>query len=76
MEDVVHPLDWWLQATVPGSTRPPKNRLLGFPRIPTSRLLPNLAANYRAQHVGGVGSSSQGEQGGSHVPDPIFYNVV
>lgn len=60
----------------PGSSRPPKNQLVGFPRIPASQLLPNLAANYRAQHAGGAGSSSQGNRSGSVLPDQIFFNVV
>lgn len=60
----------------PGSDRPPKNQLVGFPRIPASNLLPNLAANYRAQHADGAGSSSQANRSGSIVPDPIFFNVV
>ncbi|KAK1398025.1 hypothetical protein POM88_007888 [Heracleum sosnowskyi] len=45
-------------------------------RIPAFSLLPNLAANYRAQHVGGAGSSCQGAGSGSVILDPLFISVV
>ena len=70
IEAAEHPIQWWLEAVAPGLTRPPKNELLGFPRIPASTLLPNLAANYRARRGDGAGSSSQAP--GSNVLDPIF----
>ena len=80
IEAAEHPIQWWLEAVAPGMTRPPKNELLGFPRIPASTLLPNLAANYRARRGDGARSSSQAgsfcQAPGSNVPDPIFFNVV
>ncbi|KAK1389929.1 hypothetical protein POM88_018107 [Heracleum sosnowskyi] len=76
-EEATHPLQWWIEATAPGCARPPRNQLIGFPRIPASTLIPDLAANYRAQRVGGAGSSSQANQGSeSVIPDPLFINVV
>ncbi|KAK1356774.1 hypothetical protein POM88_050030 [Heracleum sosnowskyi] len=75
-EEVIHPIQWCLEATAPGSTRPSKNQLIGYPRILASSLIPNLAANYRAQRVGGAGSSIQGSQVGSVIMDLIFINVV
>lgn len=58
-DDAIHLIEWWLQATIPGSTRPLKNRHIGYPRISASSLFPNLDANYRVQHAGGAGSSIQ-----------------
>lgn len=80
VEAAEHPIEWWLEAVAPGMSKPPKNELIGFPRVPASSILPNLAANYRARGGGrsdGAGSSSQGAAGGaSQVPDQLFYNVV
>lgn len=41
-----------------------------------SQPLPNLASNYRAQHAGGAGSSSEANSSSSVVPDHLFFNVV
>ena len=81
IEAAEHPIQWWLEAVATGMTRPPKNELLGFPRIPASTLLPNLAANYRARRGDGAGSSSQApgsssQAPGSNVLYPIFFIVV
>ncbi|KAK1399621.1 hypothetical protein POM88_009484 [Heracleum sosnowskyi] len=75
VESAEHPLQWWLEAVAPGMSRPPKNELVGFPRIPASSLLPDLATNYRARRGDDDRSSSQGV-GGSQVPDAIFFKVV
>lgn len=44
-EKDVHAIHWWLEVVAPGSTRPLKNQIIGFPRILTSSLIPNLATN-------------------------------
>lgn len=74
--EFVEPLDWWLQATTNGDDRPKRNRLIGYPCVPASALLPNLAHRYRERNRGGAGSSSSGPNQSSSIPDPLFVQVV
>ncbi|KAK1375614.1 hypothetical protein POM88_031807 [Heracleum sosnowskyi] len=74
--EFIEPLDWWLQATTDGAHRPKKNRLIGYPCVPASTLLPNLAHRYRERTIGGAGSSSSVPNQTSRIPDPLFVQVV
>lgn len=71
IETAEHPRQWWFETVAPRMTRPPKNKLVGFTRVPASTLLPELAANYRAQRNHDTGSSSQAADG-FVMPDPVF----
>ncbi|KAK1389919.1 hypothetical protein POM88_018097 [Heracleum sosnowskyi] len=56
--EFTEPLDWWLQAITDGANRPKKNRLIGYPCVPASTLLPNLAHCYKERTRRDAGSSS------------------
>ena len=65
-----------MQATTNGSDKPKKNRIIGFPYVPATKLLPNLAHCYRERTRGGAGSSSAAPNHLPNIPDQLFVQVV
>ncbi|KAK1358928.1 hypothetical protein POM88_043402 [Heracleum sosnowskyi] len=56
--EVDEPIELWLAATTGSTERPQRNRIIGFPTIPESQLLSNLAHRFRERARGGASSSS------------------
>ncbi|KAK1399093.1 hypothetical protein POM88_008956 [Heracleum sosnowskyi] len=56
--EVDEPIELWLSATTGSTERPQRNRIIGFPTIPASQLLSNLAHRFRERARGGASSSS------------------
>ncbi|KAK1370379.1 hypothetical protein POM88_036471 [Heracleum sosnowskyi] len=63
-------------ATTNGAEKPKKNRLIGFPNVPASSLLPDLAHHYREGTRGGASSSSSAPNRSPTIPDHLFMQVV
>ncbi|KAK1396306.1 hypothetical protein POM88_006169 [Heracleum sosnowskyi] len=74
--ELTEPIQWWLQATTNGAEKPKKNRLIGFPNVPASSLLPDLAHHYREGTRGGASSSSSAPNRSPTIPDHLFVQVV
>ncbi|KAK1382045.1 hypothetical protein POM88_019780 [Heracleum sosnowskyi] len=56
--EVDEPIELWLAATTGSTERPQRNRIVGFPTIPATQLLSNLAHRFRERSRGGASSSS------------------
>ncbi|KAK1381205.1 hypothetical protein POM88_027949 [Heracleum sosnowskyi] len=65
-----------IAATTNGAEKPKKNRLIGFPNVPASSLLPDLAHHYREGTRGGASSSSSAPNRSPTIPDHLFVQVV
>lgn len=68
-------IELWLAATTGSIERPQRNRIVGFPTIPPSQLLSNLAHRFRERTRGGASSSSSSANR-SVIPDQLFLQIV
>ncbi|KAK1398408.1 hypothetical protein POM88_008271 [Heracleum sosnowskyi] len=73
--EVDEPIELWLAATTGSTERPQRNRIVGFPTIPATQLLSNLAHRFRERSRGGASSSSSS---GNRpiIPDQAFLQIV
>ncbi|KAK1399717.1 hypothetical protein POM88_009582 [Heracleum sosnowskyi] len=72
--EVDEPIELWLAATTGSTERPQRNRIVGFPTIPATQLLSNLAHRFRERARGGASSSSSANR--PIIPDQIFLQIV
>ncbi|KAK1397403.1 hypothetical protein POM88_007266 [Heracleum sosnowskyi] len=73
--EVDEPIELWLAATTGSTERPQRNRIVGFPTIPASQLLSNLAHRFRERARGGASSSSSSANR-PIIPDQVFLQIV
>ncbi|KAK1396738.1 hypothetical protein POM88_006601 [Heracleum sosnowskyi] len=73
--EVDEPIELWLAATTGSTERPQRNRIVGFPTIPATQLLSNLAHRFRERSRGGTSSSSSSGNR-SIIPDQAFLQIV
>ncbi|XP_074349782.1 serine/threonine-protein kinase SAPK7-like isoform X2 [Apium graveolens] len=74
-EEMTELVEWWVQAK---GDKPNKYRKIGFPRVPVTQLLPDLAARYDSECSGRDDSSktATGNAKSSTIPDLVFLQVV
>ncbi|KAK1378012.1 hypothetical protein POM88_024756 [Heracleum sosnowskyi] len=73
--EVDEPLELWLAATTGSTERPQRNRIVGFPTIPASQLLSNLAHRFRERAKGGASSSSSSANR-PIILDQVFLQII
>ncbi|KAK1361092.1 hypothetical protein POM88_045566 [Heracleum sosnowskyi] len=73
--EVDEPIELWLATTTGSTERPQRNRIVGFPTIPATQLLSNLAHRFRERSRGGASSSSSSGNR-SIIPDHAFLQIV
>ncbi|KAK1381717.1 hypothetical protein POM88_019452 [Heracleum sosnowskyi] len=73
--EVDEPIELWLAATTGSTERPQRSRIVGFPTIPATQLLSNLAHRFRERARGGASSSSSSANR-PIIPDQVFLQIV